>query len=82
MHAYLAQHCFLLPLPRVSVGIKNAAATSERTKDSGLHKGNTGSQTLDEGLLPKQTDSCVVLSLVVLSGSAILHHSPTDVMCR
>ena len=81
VHAYLAHH-FFLPLPHVPVGIQNAAATSEKTKDPGLHKGNTGSQTLDEGLLPKQTDSCVVLSLVVLSGSTILHRSPTDVMCR
>ena len=24
---------------------------------TGLHKGNTGSQTLDEGLLPKEVDS-------------------------
>ena len=46
MHAYLA-HRFFLPLPHVSVGIKNVAATSEETKDPGLHKGNTGSQTLD-----------------------------------
>jgi len=29
------------------VGIQNAAATSEKTKDPGLLKGNTGSQTLD-----------------------------------
>ena len=28
------------------VRIQNAAATSEKTKDRGLHKGNTGSQTL------------------------------------
>ena len=39
------------------VGIQNAAATSEKTKDPGLHKGNTGSQTLDYGLLPKGVDS-------------------------
>ena len=56
MHAYLA-HRFFLPLPHVSVGIKNVAATSEETKDSGLNKGNTGSQTLDYGLLPKGVDS-------------------------
>ena len=39
------------------VGIQNAAATSEKTKDPGLHKGNTGSQTLDLVLLPKRVDS-------------------------
>ena len=39
------------------VGIQNAAATSEKTKDPGLHKGNTGSQTQDWGLLPKGVDS-------------------------
>ena len=35
------------------VGIQNAAATSEKTKDPGLRKGKTGSQTLDQCLLPK-----------------------------
>ena len=45
VHVYFAQHCFFLPLPHVLVGIHNAAATSEKTKDPGLHKGNTGSQT-------------------------------------
>ena len=59
MHAYLAQRCFFLPLPHVPVGIHNVAATSEKTKDPGLHKGNTGSQTLDYGLLPKGVDSYV-----------------------
>jgi len=44
---YFAQHCFFLPLPHVLVEIQNAAATSEKTKDPSLHKGNTGSQTLD-----------------------------------
>ena len=39
------------------VGIQNAAATSEKTKDPGLHKGNTVSQTLDYSLLPKGVDS-------------------------
>ena len=29
------------------VGIQNATATSGKTKDPGLHKGNTGSQALD-----------------------------------
>ena len=29
------------------VGIQNATATSKKAKDPGLHKGNTGSQTLD-----------------------------------
>ena len=57
VHVYLAQHCFFLPLPHVPIGIQNAAATSEKTKDPGLHKGNTGSQTLDLGLLPKGVDS-------------------------
>ena len=56
MHAYLAQHCFFL-LPHVPVGIQNAAAASEKTKDPGLHKGN-GSQTLDYGVLPKGVDGC------------------------
>jgi len=47
-HAYLAQHCFFLPLPQMLVGIQNASATSKKqTKDPGLHKGNTGWQTLD-----------------------------------
>jgi len=46
-HAYLAQHCFFLLLPHMLVGIQNAAAASKKTKDPGLHKGNTGSQTLD-----------------------------------
>ena len=41
VHAYLAQHCFFLLLPHVSVGIQTAAAASEKTKDRGLHKGNT-----------------------------------------
>ena len=31
----------------VPVVIQNATATSEKTKDPGLHKENTGSQTLD-----------------------------------
>ena len=57
MHAYLAQHCFFLPLPHVLVGIQNAAATSEKTKDPGLHKGNTGSQTVDKSLVPRGVDS-------------------------
>ena len=43
MDAYLAT----VPLPHMLVGIENAAATSKKTKDPGLHKGNTGSQTLD-----------------------------------
>ena len=46
-HVYFAQHCFFIPLPHVPVGIQNAAATSEKTKDPDLYKGNTGSQTLD-----------------------------------
>ena len=33
VHAYLAQHCFFLPLPHVPIGIQNAAGTSEKTKD-------------------------------------------------
>ena len=39
-------HCFFLPMamPHVPVGIQNAAATSKKTKDPGLHKGNTSSQ--------------------------------------
>ena len=41
---YFAQHCFFLQLPRVLVGIQNVAATSKKTKDLGMHKGNTGSQ--------------------------------------
>ena len=41
VHAYLVQHCFFLPLPHVPVGIQNVAATSKKTKDPGLHKGNT-----------------------------------------
>jgi len=28
------------------VGIQNAAATTKKTKDPGLHKGNTGLQTM------------------------------------
>ena len=59
MPAYLAQHCFFLPLPHVPVGIQNASATSKKTKDPSLHKGNTGSQTLDEGLLLKGVDRYV-----------------------
>ena len=39
------------------VGIQNAAATSEKTKDPGVHKGNAGSQTLDYGLRPKGVDT-------------------------
>ena len=71
MCVYFAQHCFFLPLPHMPVGIQNAAATSEKTKDPGLHKGNTGSQTLDSGLLPKGVDSYdneanVVLKMVWL----------------
>ena len=57
MHAYLAQQCFFLPLPRMPIGIQNIAGTSEKTKDPSLHKGNTGSQTLDYGLLPTGVDS-------------------------
>ena len=56
-HVYFAQHCFFLPLPHVPVGLQNAAAISEKTKDPGLHKGNTDSQTLDSGLLPEAVDS-------------------------
>ena len=37
VRANLAQHCFFLPLPHVPVGIQNAAATCEKTKDPGLH---------------------------------------------
>ena len=62
MHAYLAQHCFFLPLPHVPVGIQNAAGTNEKTKDPSLHKGNTGSQTLGYGLLPKGVASYVDVS--------------------
>ena len=58
VHVYFAQHCFFLPLPHVLVGIQNAAATSEKTKDPSLQI--TGSQTLDEGLLPKRVDSYAV----------------------
>ena len=39
MHVYLAQH--------VPIGIQNGTATNEKAKGPGLHKGNTGSQTLD-----------------------------------
>ena len=46
-HVYLAQHCFFLPLPHVPVRIQNAAAIGNKTKEPGLHKGNTGSQTMD-----------------------------------
>ena len=50
------------------VGIQNAAAASEKTKDPGLHKGNAGSQTLDSGLLPKRVDSygCYMFLSVLL----------------
>jgi len=41
MHEYLAQRCFFHHMP---VGNQNAAATSEKTKDPSLHKGNTGSK--------------------------------------
>ena len=34
VHAYLARHCFFLPLPHVPIGIQNAAGTSEKTKDT------------------------------------------------
>ena len=57
VHAYLAWHCFFLLLPHVPVGIQNAAAASEKTKDPGLHTGNTGPQTLGYGLLPKGVGS-------------------------
>ena len=57
MHVYFTQHCFFLPLPYVPVGIQNAAAISKNTKDPSLHKGNTGSQTPDYGLLPTGVDS-------------------------
>ena len=66
VHAYLAQHCFFLPLPHVPVGIQNAAATNEKTKDPGLHKGNTGSQTLDKGLFTKEVDSYESSSVLYL----------------
>ena len=59
-HAYLAQHSFFLPLPQVLVGIQNASATTKKTKDPGLHEGNTGSQTLDYGLI-KGVDSYILL---------------------
>ena len=46
--AYLAQHCFFLPLPHMPVGIQNAAATSEKQKTLAcIRKIYTGSQTLD-----------------------------------
>ena len=45
VHAYSAQQCFFFPLPHVQVGIQTASATSEKTKDPSLHKGNTGSHT-------------------------------------
>ena len=60
MRAYLSQHCFFLPLPHVPIGIQNAAGTSEKQQQkNSLHKGNTGSQTLDYGLLPTRVDSYV-----------------------
>jgi len=40
-HVYFAQHCIFLPLPHVLVRIQNAAATSGKTKDPSLYKGNT-----------------------------------------
>jgi len=46
MHVNFTQHCFFLPLAHVPVGIQNASATSEKTKDPGLRKGNTGTRTL------------------------------------
>ena len=30
VRAYLAQHCFFLPMPHVAIGIQNAAGTSEK----------------------------------------------------
>ena len=30
VRAYLAQHCFFLPLPHVPIGIQNAAGTNEK----------------------------------------------------
>ena len=53
------------------VGIQNAAATSKKRKDPGLHKGNTGSQTLDYGLLPKGVDSYAIVSPI-----RVKHKSP------
>ena len=41
------------------IEIQDAAGTSLKTKDPSLHKGNTGSQTLDYGLLPAGVDSYV-----------------------
>ena len=42
VRVYFTQRCFFLPLPHVPVGIQHAIAASEKTKDPGLHKGNTG----------------------------------------
>ena len=57
-HVYFAHHCFCLPLLHVPAGIPNASATGEiKKKEPGLHEGNTGSQTLDQGLLPEGVDS-------------------------
>ena len=57
VHAYLAQHCFFLPLLHVPIRIQNATGTSVKTQDPSLRKGNTGSQTVDYGLLPTGLDS-------------------------
>ena len=54
VHAYLAQHCFFLPLPHVEfkmllvpAGGKKRQKRKEKRRDHSLHKGNTGSQTMD-----------------------------------
>ena len=70
MHVYFAQHCFFLPLPHVLVGIQNAAATGEKTKDPSLHRENLyrftnsglrftpakGLVTAMRSILPKQVE--------------------------
>ena len=58
VHVYSesVQHCFFLPLPHMPLEFKFKMLLPP-AKDPGLHKGNTGSQTLDYGLLPKGVDS-------------------------
>jgi len=47
-------------------------------KKNGLHKGNTGSQTLDQGLLPKWVDSyvhvCIRIHLKLVQIIVIFFH--------
>ena len=62
----------------MTIGIQNAAGTSEKTKDPSLHKGNTGSQTVDYGLLPTGVDSYELVQTDAQKRAHIITHDKRD----